>query len=218
MTSLRSLGAAAAKLHGIPLSPRPNLPLRTRPRQGEDFITERRWAARYQAASPSEQEEILTEVLSQRPGLSEDGTREKLMSIDTTPLIQRAEERLKELHVPVDQTVFVHCDLAIENAVWDKGTVVGIIDWEGAGAGHYGVDLGNLRLEGALHFGLRAAHEALEGWQEAAGREAENLPYWDLVAALNTPTSLAGWAPTVPGATERRDEFLRVALAQLDRI
>ena len=53
------------------------------------------------------------------------------MSIDTTPLIQRAEERLKELHVPVDQTVFVHCDLAIENAVWDKGTVVGIIDWEG---------------------------------------------------------------------------------------
>ncbi len=217
VTSLRNLGAAAAKLHDIPLSPQPDLPLRTRPRQGEDFVTERRWAAQYQAASKCEQEAILAKVLSQRPGWSVDTAKDKLLKIRTTPLIRAAEEQLKQFQVPVNQTLFVHGDLSIGNAVWNNSAVIGIIDWEGAGAGHYGIDLGDLRFEGSLHFGLRAADEALEGWQQAAGQKAEDVAYWDLVAALNTPASLARWAATVPGATERRDEFIRAALIQLDK-
>jgi len=51
------------------------------------------------------------------------------------------------------------------------------------------------------------------------------VPYWDAVAALNTPTVLhAAWLPGFAGdgspldaaaVTERRDAFLRTALDQL---
>jgi hypothetical protein len=62
----------------------------------------------------------------------------------------------------------------------------------------------------------------LEGWERQAGREAVGVPYWDAVAALNTPTVMDGWAGfaddgSLLGAaavTERRDAFLRTALSQ----
>jgi hypothetical protein len=51
------------------------------------------------------------------------------------------------------------------------------------------------------------------------------VPYWDAVAALNTPTVIHGeWLPGFAGdgspldaaaVTERRDAFLRAALDQL---
>jgi aminoglycoside phosphotransferase (APT) family kinase protein len=132
-------------------------------------------------------------------------------------LIQAAEERLSQLPEPEGETVFVHGDLCGANTVWTSDALVGIVDWEGAGAGHYGVDLGNLRFEESLHFGLPAAAAILEGWQRATGQEADSIVYWDLVAALNTPSDLVRWAPTLPGATERRDAFLRAALDRLDR-
>jgi hypothetical protein len=65
----------------------------------------------------------------------------------------------------------------------------------------------------------------LEGWQRQAGRAAIAVPYWDAVAALNTPTVIHGeWLPGFAGdgspldaaaVTERRDAFLRTALDQL---
>ena len=49
------------------------------------------------------------------------------------------------------------------------------------------------------------------------------MPYWDAVAALNTPTVMQGWpgfaddgsALDAAAVTERRDAFLRSALDQL---
>jgi hypothetical protein len=63
----------------------------------------------------------------------------------------------------------------------------------------------------------------LEGWQREAGREAIDVPYWDAVAALNTPTVVPdgeGFADdgsplNAEALTERRDAFLRNALDQL---
>jgi aminoglycoside phosphotransferase (APT) family kinase protein len=213
--SLRTLGTAAATLHAIPLSPQPDLPLRTRPRQGENYITQRRWAARYQAASDSEKVSILDEALREGSGWPADGLSMRLLEIRTTPLIQTAEDQLRELPVPIGGTVLVHDDLCGGNTVWKDGDFVGIVDWEGAGAGHYGIDLGNLRMEESLTFGLSAADEILAGWQEASGQDAEDIAYWDLVAALNTPSDLSRWAPTLPRATENRDAFLRAALERL---
>ncbi|MFD7153728.1 phosphotransferase [Kribbella sp. NPDC059898] len=48
------------------------------------------------------------------------------------------------------------------------------------------------------------------GWQQTSGHEATHVPYWDAVAALNTPTTLHS-----PTATTRRDAFLTQALTQL---
>jgi aminoglycoside phosphotransferase (APT) family kinase protein len=99
---------------------------------------------------------------------------------------------------------------------------VGIIDWDAAGVGHPGIDLGTLRLDAAVVFGLPAAGEILEGWQQATGQAADTMAYWDLVAALTTPTDMATWLPVahdhgrvdLDAATlnTRRDAFLHAAL------
>ena len=77
----------------------------------------------------------------------------------------------------------------------------------------------------ALQYGQDAPAHVLEGWQRQAGRAAIAVPYWDAVAALNTPTVIHGeWLPGFAGdgslldaaaVTERRDAFLRTALDQL---
>lgn len=172
---------------------------------------QRRVAARYQEASRSEQESIAAEVQAQRPEWSTDRIH-AILQRRAPGLIRAAEEELDRLPVPDDQTVLVHDDLCGGNAVWTSGESVTIVDWDGAGAGQAGLDIGNLRFEGSLHFGVGAASEILSHWRQATGRHIDGLRYWDLTAALNTPADLTRWAPTLSNGTERRDAFLRAAL------
>jgi len=74
----------------------------------------------------------------------------------------------------------------------------------------------------ALQYGQDAPAQVLEGWQRQAGRAPIAVPYWDAVAALNTPTVIHGERFAGDGSpldtaavTERRDAFLRTALDQL---
>lgn len=222
--SLRRLGAAAARVHAVGLAPRPDLPLRTRPRHVEDYIAERaraaRERARYRAASTAERDLMVRELIAaypdDRPRWTPDRARRVIEEASTTPLIEEAEERLRDLPEPRSDTVFVHDDLCGGNTVWTDQESVTLVDWEGAGAGHYGVDLGNLRFEESLHFGLSGADEVLAGWTQESGRDPGPLPYWDLVAALNTPADMTRWAYRLPQATRRRDRFLRAVLDSLD--
>ncbi len=148
----------------------------------------------------------------------------------STRLLDAAEERVAQLPVPQGVSVFVHGDLWQGNALWRGQALVGMVDWDAAGVGHPGIDLGTLRLDAAILFGLPAAAEVLEGWQRQAGQPAEAVAYWDLVAALTTPAQSADWfrqwlavahehgrvdldAATMAG---RRDAFLRAALDKLD--
>src|SRR5438105_5906401 len=121
------------------------------------------------------------------------------------------------------QSVFLHGDVWGGNMLWEGDRCVALIDWKGAGVGDPGVDLGSLRMQMALQYGHHAPAHVLEGWQRQAGRAAIAVPYWDAVAALNTPTVIHGeWLPVFAGhgssldaaaVTERRDAFLRAALA-----
>ena len=145
----------------------------------------------------------------------------------SSALLEAAEARLQELPVPAGPTVFVHGDLWQGNTMWTGETLVGIVDWDQAGAGHPGVDLGWLRLDAAILFGPSAAAEILDGWRRATGYEPDAVAYWDVVAALNSPLDLVGWLPPfhrqgrsdldAATLTGRRDAFLRVALDRLDR-
>lgn len=223
---LRALGAAAAEFHRIPLVPRPELPLRLRHMPWIDLALERRWAGRYQLASDSKKQSVLEEFLAEHPGWDPDGAREVLATTSSTPLLNAADARLCELAVPQGGEVFVHGDLWQGNTMWEGETYVGTIDWEAAGAGHYGVDLGALRLDAAILFNLSAADEVLAGWEEATGSRAEAVAYWDVVACLNTAADMKGFLPTIHQAgrtdidagmlTERRDAFLLDALERLD--
>jgi aminoglycoside phosphotransferase (APT) family kinase protein len=142
------------------------------------------------------------------------------------PLLLAAEQRLASHRPTAVGEVFVHGDLWQGNALWNGDTLVGLIDWDCAGAGPAGVDLGSLRSDAAFSFGLDAADDVLHGWQEAAGRPAEDVAYWDVVAALSSPPDL-GWfvgayagqgRPDLsrPLMIQRRDAFLRAALDRLD--
>jgi aminoglycoside phosphotransferase (APT) family kinase protein len=188
---LRALGTAAATLHTVATSPRPDLPLRVRPLADVDFAAKRR-------------------------------------ATGSSPLLEAAEKRVNQVPMPQGVTVLVHGDLWQGNTVWTGEACVGMVDWDAAGVGHPGVDLGTLRLDAAIVFGLPAAAEVLEGWRHGTGQEAHAVAYWDLVAALTTPTDMAQWLPVaqahgrvdLDAATlmDRRDAFLRLALEQLDRV
>jgi len=191
---LRALGAAAAALHAIPLTPVGDLPLRERHMPWIDFAAMRRAGA----TMPGAEEEL------------------------STPLLDAADELLQSVPVPSEATVFVHGDLWTGNTMWDGDAYAGMIDWEAAGAGNCGVDLGSLRLDTALLYGVEFVDDVLIGWQETRGLVAPDVDYWDVVAALNTRADMAGFLPTMhaagrtdldgPTLTMRRDAFLRCAL------
>jgi Ser/Thr protein kinase RdoA (MazF antagonist) len=119
----------------------------------------------------------------------------------------------------------VHGDLWYGNTLWDDGHLSAILDWDCAGRGPAGIDLGSLRCDAAWSYGLQAADDILHGWEVEAGRSAVDVPYWDAVAALASPPDL-GWFPesmadqgrpdlTREVLVERRDAFLDTAMSRL---
>ncbi|MEQ7005704.1 aminoglycoside phosphotransferase family protein [Actinopolymorpha sp. B17G11] len=118
--------------------------------------------------------------------------------IPTTALLQLADERVRAIGTPSQESVFVHGDVWGGNMLWAADICVALIDWKTAGAGDPGVDLGELRKQMALQYGPDAPAHVLNGWQRQAGRTAVNVACRDAVAALNTPTVLDGW----PGFAE----------------
>ena len=151
---LRTLGAAAASLHAVPVPPAAGLQRRVRTVAGVDF-----------AALRAEQEPY--------------------------ELLERASDAIGDA-VPDEPDGLVHGDLWQGNVMWDGYRIVALIDWDCAGFGAAGVDLGSLRCDAATAFGSNAADDVLAGWEAAAGRPASHVAYWDVVAALCTPNDM-GW-------------------------
>lgn len=144
----------------------------------------------------------------------------------TTTLLAAAEELLNRLPVPDGPTVFVHGDLWFGNTLWSGDRCTGLVDWDCAGAGSPGIDLGAARFDAALMFGPPAAEHVLEGWQRATGRRADHVAYWDVVAASGTLADMAFCVPALHDQGrpdldagllgQRRDAFLSAALSRLD--
>lgn len=139
-------------------------------------------------------------------------------------LLEEAERAIAG-YEPVGPDVFVHGDLWEGNAMWLGNELTGVIDWDCAGSGKAGLDLGSLRGDAVQNFGLGAEVHVLEGWEAEAGHPAVDVAYWDIVTALATPPDL-GWFVEVaqsqgrPDLTrklmlERRDGILRQAMGRL---
>ncbi len=120
---------------------------------------------------------------------------------------------------------FVHGDLWQGNILWNGDEIAAVVDWDCAGIGRAGVDLGSLRCDAAMCHGIGAADDILDGWQREAGRPAEDVAYWDLVAALSTPPDIGWFASAIsaqgrPDLTadllrDRRDAYARDALGRI---
>ena len=119
----------------------------------------------------------------------------------------------------------VHGDCWQGNSLWVDDDLRGFIDWDAAGSGSPGIDLGTMRLDAAFFFGADAMDDVVTGWTETSGRPVVDLAYWDLVAALSSPIDLDEWLPNLQrlgrpdldAATmaARREEFVRRALAAI---
>jgi aminoglycoside phosphotransferase (APT) family kinase protein len=141
------------------------------------------------------------------------------------PLLVAAEESLADAPPPERAPVFVHGDLWQGNTLWDGGVATGVVDWDCAGVGAAGIDLGSLRCDAWMGAGREAAAGVLAGYEEAAGRPADDLAYWDVVAALSTPPTIDWFVTAIqdqgrydldqPTLLTRRDAFLRDALHRL---
>jgi len=144
---------------------------------------------------------------------------------DASELLREAEEAVARRPPTAARHGLVHGDLWHGNTLWDDGRLAGIVDWDCAGTGAAGVDLGSLRCDAALCYGPSAPDEVLRGWEEEAGRPAADVAYWDAVAALASPPDLGWFVAAVssqgrpdlnrPLMLERREEFLRQALDRL---
>ena len=141
-------------------------------------------------------------------------------------LLLDAEQIVARARPAGERVGFVHGDLWQGNTMWDGIVLSGILDWDCAGAGAAGVDLCSLRCDAALCFGIEAADLVQAGWEEEAGHSADNVGYWDAIAALSTPPDMAWVAATIadqgrpdlndgPLLNARRDAFLRQALSHL---
>lgn len=141
------------------------------------------------------------------------------------PLLAAAQERVAAI-TPDDPAGFVHGDLWSGNTVWRGAELAAVIDWDCAGLRAAGVDLGSLRCDAAMCYGLDASDHVLDGWQCEAQRPAQSVAYWDAVAALSTPPDIDWFAEAIAGMTgrpdltkellrQRRDAFLAGALERL---
>jgi aminoglycoside phosphotransferase (APT) family kinase protein len=97
--------------------------------------------------------------------------------IPPTVLLQLADERVRAIGTPLQESVFVHGDVHGGNMLWAADICVALSDWKTAGAGDPGVDLGELRKQMALQYGPDAPAHVLNGRQRQAGRTAVNVAY-----------------------------------------
>jgi aminoglycoside phosphotransferase (APT) family kinase protein len=146
-------------------------------------------------------------------------------STDSATLLAHAREALADGTTIDEPLGFVHGDFWQGNTLWDGERYAGAVDWDFAGFGPAGIDLGSLRADVAVLHGLEAAAHVLAGWEEVAGRAARHLDWWDVVAGASTPEDMGGWLPNFQAQgrtdldletiTRRRDAFLEQALADL---
>jgi aminoglycoside phosphotransferase (APT) family kinase protein len=233
---LRALGAAAAALHAVPCAPSAALPRRYHPIGDVDFAALRAGhdvgplqreaqavldAAAARAAGPATTSgpsassavtprPAASSAATPRPAASSAATPRPAASSAATPRPAASSVAAPGRTAGSAGTVFVHGDLWAGNTLWVGDTLTGLVDWDGAGAGEPGVDLGSLRMDAVLCYGADAgaADEVTAGWEAAAGRPAEDVPYWDLVAALATPPGL-GWFPESIAAQGGRPDLTR---------
>jgi aminoglycoside phosphotransferase (APT) family kinase protein len=141
-----------------------------------------------------------------------------------SPLLSHAQAVLDALPAPAGPQVLVHGDLWQGNTMWEGNTLTAVIDWDAAGVGHPGIDLGNLRCDAAVLHGPPAAQLVLDGWREVAD-DPQWLAYYDILAAVCTPAGMVSFVTAIhtqgrtdmdaPTAISRRDAYLEEALAAI---
>ena len=81
---------------------------------------------------------------------------------------------------PPGPTCLIHRDYHPGNTLWSRGRLTGVVDWTQASIGPAAVDVGHMRWNLALDYGLDAAARFL-----AHAEAGPDQSYWDVVTALD---------------------------------
>ncbi len=118
----------------------------------------------------------------------------------------------------VHPSTLLHGDFWPGNLLWKEGQLVAVIDWEDAHVGDPLEDVANARLEILWAFGIDAMNEFTHQYQSPATIDFNNLPYWDLCAALRPASRLSDWGldtATEKSMRERHKWFVEAAFEKL---
>jgi aminoglycoside phosphotransferase (APT) family kinase protein len=96
-----------------------------------------------------------------------------------TPVWRRA-SALAAQPPPPGRTCLIHRDYHPGNTLWAEGRLTGVVDWTQASIGPAAVDIGHMRWNLALAYGLDAAAR----FAKFAGAGPDQS-YWDVVTALD---------------------------------
>jgi aminoglycoside phosphotransferase (APT) family kinase protein len=106
--------------------------------------------------------------------------------------------RLVQEAPPDSPVCFIHRDFHPGNTLWVRGRLSGVVDWTQASFGPPGVDLGHMRWNLTLRYGLAAADDFLAAYAALAQSAVEHQAYWDVVTVIDRVAD-----PTVRPLTRR---------------
>lgn len=223
---LQAFGQIIGRLWYAEMSPTNDLNSREASIDVKNGSAERRRAVRFERSTAAERTAMIQQLSATwECNVEEAEQRIVAPASGRSDLLEAAEERLAMAPVPSGRTTLVHGDLWQGNLLWVGDEPCGLIDWDVAGVGHPYLDLGTARLDAAIMFGVDAMDEVLAGWQRATDHSPvpNELAYWDIRAALNTPATMEIPAVAEYGRADldaatqaaRRDDFLRAALHRL---
>jgi aminoglycoside phosphotransferase (APT) family kinase protein len=133
--------------------------------------------------------------------------------LDEAPLPQR------------NRSTLLHGDYWAGNVVWKDGRIAGVIDWEEARVGDPVIDVAISRLDILWLLGVDAMDAFTDVYRSLTEFDLDDLPLWDLDAALRPSFNIGEWAaawpelgrPDITEATMRAGhaQFVERALAAL---
>jgi aminoglycoside phosphotransferase (APT) family kinase protein len=110
----------------------------------------------------------------------------------------------------------VHMDYWAGNMLWQSDQITAVVDWEEAGYGEPGVDVGYAYHDMFSLGSEELAAAFLAAYEAEAGRKVENLAFWRLAAAVRQMPDPARWLPEVEalGKADGQAERIRTRLRQ----
>src|SRR5262249_15610971 len=95
--------------------------------------------------------------------------------------------------IDTSERVLTHYDFWCGNALWNRGTLTGVVDWSGARDAPRGVDVAWCRLDLILLGSGEAADDFLTEYERQADRALPDIHAWDVQAAAQAAPIVESW-------------------------
>jgi aminoglycoside phosphotransferase (APT) family kinase protein len=116
---------------------------------------------------------------------------------------------------PDSRESFIHRDYHPGNTLWSRSRMTGVVDWTNASCGPVAIDLGHMRWNLAVDFGVEAADEFLGLYRQLTRNESDHHPYWDVVTAVDLLVNLDPIDPPDDTKLARFEAHVENALSNL---